>query len=164
MRKKDKKDVDYTMYAKLYASKDLNANEKLLLGLLIAYTKYKGEVYDTSDKSFGERLGVSESTIERCRIKLKDLGYITTNKVVVKGKNKPLHIQVNKEKVNNDFGWHIFTDIKQSNVKENTNCNVSDLESRKNVCKFTETYSNAEQRRIRDELAKKRRDAKAEIN
>ena len=163
MGNKDNKSFT-ALYDTILDSKELSWVEKVFLCLLIRYTKYKGEIYDTNAETYANKMNCSVNTIRSTIGKLRDIGYISTKKIICKGQYKPLHIQVNKEKVNNDFGWHIFTDIKQSNVKENTNCNVGNLENIKNVCKFTETYSNAEQRRIRDELAKKRRDAKAEIN
>lgn len=153
----------YVMYNSIDSSKVLTDSSKRLLCRYISYTKNEKEIENDKEK-MAQWLGVSDTTIKRSIAQLKKLGYINIkHNISNDGRYKANTIQVNKEKINNDFG-HIFTDIKQSNVKENTNCNVSNLESRKNVCKFTETYSNAEQRRIRDELAKKRRDAKAEIN
>lgn len=154
----------YEMYDSIDSSKVLTDSSKRLLCRYISYTKNKKEIENNKEK-MAQWLGVSDTTIKRSIAQLRKLGYINIkHNISNDGRYKANTIQVNKEKINNDFGWHIFTDIKQSNIKENTNSNVSSLENRKNVCKFTETYSNAEQRRIRDELAKKRRDAKAEIN
>ena len=61
-------------------------------------------------------IGVTEKTIRRSITQLEELGYIKVkHNISNDGKYKANTIQVDKVKVNTDFGWHIFKDISPTN-------------------------------------------------
>lgn len=104
----------YLMYDTIDSS-TLNECSKRLLCRYISYTKNKVEI-TFNNELMAQWLGVGLNTIKRSIAQLKELGYIKVkHNISNDGKNKANTIQVNKVKVNTDFGWHIFKDISPTN-------------------------------------------------
>lgn len=119
------KPYSFTCDGRIMASRELGDREKIMLNLLVSFTQNTGVIYDTSSITYALRLGwpyrkedyKSKAVLDVLH-RLEGLGYISTKAMVVDGKSK-LHIQVNKLKVNEDFGWHIFPEAKPTNGTSN---------------------------------------------
>lgn len=105
----------YIAYNSIDGDSNLTVCSKRLLCRYINYTKNKVEI-TFKNELMAQWLGVGLNTIKRSIEQLEELGYIKVkHNISNDGKYKANTIQVDKVKVNTDFGWHIFKDISPTN-------------------------------------------------